>query len=64
VEATGVATVFLFALLTAVATGLGALPFAFAKHPTRGWLGASSDLVAVVVTVSVIAMVAFQVLIR
>jgi zinc transporter ZupT len=46
VEATGVATVFLFALLTAVATGLGALPFAFAKHPTRGWLGASNAVAA------------------
>jgi zinc transporter ZupT len=106
-----------------VATGLGAVPFAFAKHPTRRWLGASnavaaglmlaasfnlvyegmnygplrslagallglgfaagamiwmvfselvpdaleeasSNLVAVVVTLSVVAMVAFQVLIR
>jgi zinc transporter ZupT len=46
VEATGVATVFLLALLTAVATGLGALPFAFAKHPTRGWLGASNAVAA------------------
>ena len=45
-EAAGVATVFLFALLTAVATGLGALPFAFAKHPTRGWLGASNAVAA------------------
>ena len=45
-EATGVATVFLLALLTAVATGLGALPFAFAKHPTRGWLGASNAVAA------------------
>jgi len=46
VEVTGVATVFLLALLTAVATGLGALPFAFAKHPTRGWLGASNAVAA------------------
>jgi zinc transporter, ZIP family len=46
VEATGVATVFLLALLTAGATGLGALPFAFAKHPTRGWLGASNAVAA------------------
>ena len=45
-EAAGVATVFLLALLTAVATGLGALPFAFAKHPTRGWLGASNAVAA------------------
>jgi zinc transporter ZupT len=46
VEQTGVATVFLLALLTAVATGLGALPFAFAKHPTRRWLGASNAVAA------------------
>ena len=45
-EATGVATVFLLALLTAIATGLGALPFAFAKHPTRAWLGASNAVAA------------------
>jgi zinc transporter, ZIP family len=45
-EAAGVATVFLLALLTAAATGLGALPFAFAKHPTRGWLGASNAVAA------------------
>jgi zinc transporter, ZIP family len=46
VEQTGVATVFLLALLTAGATGLGALPFAFAKHPTRRWLGASNAVAA------------------
>jgi zinc transporter, ZIP family len=46
VQATGAATVFLLALLTAVATGLGALPFAFAKHPTRSWLGASNAVAA------------------
>jgi ZIP family zinc transporter len=46
VEPTGVATVFVLALLTAVATGLGALPFAFAKHPTRRWLGASNAVAA------------------
>ena len=45
-EAAGVATVFLLALLTAAATGLGAVPFAFAKHPTRGWLGASNAVAA------------------
>jgi zinc transporter, ZIP family len=38
--------VFLFALLTAVATGIGALPLAFVKRPTRRWLGASTELVA------------------
>jgi ZIP family zinc transporter len=45
-EAAGAASVFLFALLTAVATGLGAAPFAFAKHPTRRWLGASNAVAA------------------
>ena len=39
-------TVFLLALLTAVATGLGALPFAFTRHPTRRWLGASNAVAA------------------
>jgi zinc transporter, ZIP family len=46
VEPAGVATVFLLALLTAVATGLGALPFAFAKHPARRWLGVSNAVAA------------------
>jgi zinc transporter, ZIP family len=43
-ETTGVTQGFLFALLTAAATGLGALPFLLAKHPTRGWLGVSNAL--------------------
>jgi zinc transporter, ZIP family len=46
VEPAGVASVFLFALLTAVATGLGAVPFAFAKRPTRASLGASNAVAA------------------
>jgi zinc transporter, ZIP family len=45
-ETVGAISVFLFALLTAVATGLGAVPFAFAKHPTRRWLGASNAVAA------------------
>jgi zinc transporter, ZIP family len=45
-ESTGASSVFLFALLTAVATGLGAVPFAFAKHPTRQWLGVSNAVAA------------------
>ncbi|MDF2701438.1 MAG: putative divalent heavy-metal cations transporter [Rubrobacteraceae bacterium] len=45
-EPAGALLVFLLALLTAVATGLGALPFAFAKHPTRRWLGASNAVAA------------------
>jgi ZIP family zinc transporter len=46
VEQVGVISVFLFALLTAVTTGLGAVPFAFAKRPTRRWLGASNAIAA------------------
>jgi zinc transporter, ZIP family len=46
VEPVGVVSVALFALLTAVTTGLGALPFAFAKHPTRRWIGASNAVAA------------------
>ena len=38
--------VFLFALLTAVATGIGALPFVFVKDLTRSWLGASNAVAA------------------
>jgi hypothetical protein len=45
-ESAGVSSVFLFALLTAVATGFGAVPFAFAKHPSRRWLGASNAVAA------------------
>jgi ZIP family zinc transporter len=45
-EPVGATTVFLFALLTAVATGLGAVPFAFAKHPTRRLLGVSNAVAA------------------
>ena len=45
-EPVGATSVFLFALLTAVATGLGAVPFAFAKHPTRQWLGVSNAVAA------------------
>jgi zinc transporter, ZIP family len=45
-ETVGAISVFLFALLKAVATGLGAVPFAFAKHPTRRWLGASNAVAA------------------
>jgi zinc transporter ZupT len=46
VESPSVTSVFLFALLTAVATGLGALPFIFAKNLTRRWLGASNAIAA------------------
>ena len=41
---TGSLQVFLFALLTAVATGLGALPFLLFKNPARSWLGVSNAL--------------------
>jgi zinc transporter ZupT len=36
--------VFLVALGTALATGLGALPFAFNRYPTRSWLGIANSL--------------------
>jgi zinc transporter, ZIP family len=38
--------VFFLALLTAVATGLGALPFLIFENPTRSWLGVSNALAA------------------
>ena len=34
------------AVATAVATGAGALPFLFARHPDRGWLGVANSLAA------------------
>src|SRR3712207_2343476 len=45
-QATAPVQVFLFALLTAVATGIGALPFVFVKGLTRRWLGASNAIAA------------------
>jgi zinc transporter ZupT len=36
--------VFLYASITAVATGLGALPFFFFKKLTRSWLGISKAI--------------------
>jgi zinc transporter ZupT len=41
-----VITVFLVALATAVATGLGAVPFAFTRRPDRTWLGTANGLAA------------------
>jgi zinc transporter, ZIP family len=41
-----VVTVFVVALMTALATGLGALPFVFARHPERSWLGTANSLAA------------------
>ena len=43
-ETVGATQVFLFALLTALATGLGALPFLFTKRFTRRWLGVSNAI--------------------
>ena len=45
-QTTATVQVFLFALLTAVATGIGALPFVFLKSLTRRWLGASNAVAA------------------
>ncbi len=39
-------TVFLFALLTALATGLGAVPFAFVGKVSHRWLGLSNAVAA------------------
>ncbi len=39
-------TVFLFALLTAAVTGLGALPFLFFRRMTRTWLAISNSIAA------------------
>jgi zinc transporter ZupT len=41
-----VATVFAAALVTALATGLGAIPFLFVRGMTRVWLGISNSLAA------------------
>lgn len=38
--------VFVYALLTAVATGLGALPFLFVQDMSRRWLGISNAMAA------------------
>ena len=39
-------TVFFYALLTAVATGVGALPFLFFKKISKRWLGISNGVAA------------------
>jgi zinc transporter, ZIP family len=41
-----VLAVFVVALGTALATGLGALPFVFARQPDRTWLGTANSLAA------------------
>ena len=41
-----VAAVFLASLATALATGLGALPFLFVHRPGRSWLGVATALAA------------------
>jgi zinc transporter, ZIP family len=41
-----VGVVFLVALATALATGLGALPFLLGRHPSRSWLGSANALAA------------------
>jgi len=41
-----VASVFLASLVTALATGLGAVPFVFAKHMRRWWIGLANAAAA------------------
>jgi zinc transporter ZupT len=41
-----VIVVFSVALASALATGLGALPFAVVRHPSRSWLGVANALAA------------------
>lgn len=41
-----VVAVFVAALATALATGLGALPFVFVRRPLRAWLGRANALAA------------------
>ncbi len=43
---TPVFDVFLYAMITAVATGLGAIPFFFIKKMSRNWLGISNAIAA------------------
>lgn len=45
-EEIGVGLVFVAALITALATGLGALPFLFVRGMTRWWLGISNAVAA------------------
>jgi zinc transporter ZupT len=45
-DATDAWTVFFAALITAVATGLGAAPFLFVKEMSRWWLGVSNAIAA------------------
>ena len=43
---TSVLAVFAYALITAIATGLGALPFAFVRSFPRSWLGVGNAVAA------------------
>ena len=45
-DAPGVLAVFGAALVTALATGLGAGPFLFVAHPARSWVGVANALAA------------------
>ena len=45
-ETLDVLTVFVVALATAIATGLGALPFVFTSRADRAWLGTANSLAA------------------
>jgi ZIP family zinc transporter len=49
--------VFLAALVTALATGLGALPLAFASHTKRSWIGVGNGLAAGMMSAATAALV-------
>lgn len=54
---TSVWAVFLYASLTAVATGLGALPFLFVSRPSRRWLGIANAAAAGLMTAASLGLI-------
>lgn len=54
---TSAGAVFLYASLTAVATGLGALPFLFVERPSRRWLGTANAAAAGLMTAASLGLI-------